>query len=325
MALRLNVGMLKETYTRFNADNAPRLAAALSYSTIFALAPVLIIVIAIAGNVIAATIGHGHGHAVVRDQILMAIQRSAGKEAADTVAQMVQVAFAKQSQSGITQIFGWIMLVVGAAGLFASLQGALNTVWHATPPKRTLWGQVRDRLASIGMLLVIGFLLLVTTAVNAGIAYVTTTLAHALPFAGAGVLLGIANIVVELVLVTVLFALIFKVLPDTDVAWRDVWTGSIATSVLFVLGQSLIGLYLGKAGIASGYGAAGSILVLLVWIYYSSMILLFGAELTRVFAEAHGSRAGEASSVADAAAGGAQTVAVPAAATAASDSPGAAA
>src|SRR5579875_3570987 len=291
MALHLDVGMLKQTYSQFNADKAPRLAAALSYSTIFAIAPVFIIVIAIAGNVIAATIGHGHGHAAVRDQLLLAIQRSAGKEAADTVRQMVQVAFAKQSQSGIAQIAGWVMLVVGAAGLFSSLQDALNTVWHADPPKRTLWGQVRNRLASIGMLVAIGFLLLVTTAVNAAVAYVTTTLAHALPFAGAGVLLGLANIVVELILVTVLFALIFKVLPDTDIAWHDVWTGSIATSVLFVIGQSLIGLYLGRAGIASGYGAAGSILVLLVWIYYSSMILLLGAEFTRVFAESHGSRA----------------------------------
>jgi len=292
MSLHLDAGMLKETYTRFNADKAPRLAASLSYSTIFALAPVLIIVIAIAGNIIAATVGHGHGHAAVRDQLLAAIQRSAGKEAADTVGQMVAIAFAKQSQSGIAQIVGWVMLVVGAAGLFASLQDALNTVWHADPPKRTIWGQVRDRLASIGMLIVIGFLLLVTTAVNAGISYVTTSLAHALPFAGAGVLLAIANIVVELVLVTLLFALMFKYLPDTDVDWRDVWTGAIGTSVLFVIGQSLIGLYLGKAGIASGYGAAGSILVLLVWIYYSSMIFLFGAELTRVFAESHGSRAG---------------------------------
>jgi membrane protein len=303
MALHLDAGMLKETYTRFNADKAPRLAAALSYSTIFAIAPVLIIVIAIAGNVIAVTYGHGHGHGAVRDQLLLAIQRSAGKEAADTVREMVQVAFAKHNQSGITQIIGWITLIAGAAGLFAALQDALNTVWHADPPKRTLWGQVRDRIASIGMLLAIGFLLLVTTAINAGITFVSTSVTHLLPFAGAGVLFAAVNIVVEIALVTLLFALMFKYLPDTHVAWHDVWTGSVATSVLFVIGQSLIGLYLSKAGIASGYGAAGSILVLLVWIYYSSMILLFGAELTRVFAESHGSRAGAPSAAT--AAGGA--------------------
>ncbi len=295
MALHLDAGMLKETYGRFNADKAPRLAAALSYSTIFALAPVMIIIIAIAGNVIAATVGHGHGHSVVREQLLIAIQRSAGKDAADTVRQMVDAAFAKRGQSGLMQIVGWITLLLGAGGLFAALQDALNTVWHAEPPKRPLWRQIRDRAASIGMLLAIGFLLLVTTALNAGITYVATSVTHQLPFAGAGWLLGLVNLVVELALVTLLFALMFKYLPDTDVAWHDVWTGALATSVLFVVGQLLIGLYIAKAGVASGYGAAGSILVLLVWIYYSSMILLFGAELTRVFAEAHGSRAGRAS------------------------------
>jgi len=155
---------------------------------------------------------------------------------------------------------------------------------------------VRDRAASIGMLLVIGFVLLVTTAVNAGITYVATSIAHVLPFAGAGMLFTIVNWVVEIALITLLFALMFKYLPDTDVAWHDVWTGALATSVLFVVGQSLIALYLGKAGTASAYGAAGSILVLLVWIYYSSMILLLGAEFTRVFSETHGSRAGAATS-----------------------------
>jgi membrane protein len=297
MALHVDVALLKETFAKFNADKAPRLASSLSFSTIFALAPVLIIVIAIAGNIIAATVGHGHGHGVVRDQLLIAIQRSAGKEAADTVRQMVDVAFAKQGQSGIAQIVGWVTLVLGAAGLFAALQDALNTVWEAQPPKRPLWGQVRDRLASIGMLLAIGFLLLVTTTLNAAIAYVTTSVAHVLPFAGAGVLLALVNWVVEIALITVLFALMFKYLPDTAVAWRDVWTGSFVTAVLFVVGQSLIAFYISKAGVASGYGAAGSILVLLIWIYYSSMILLFGAEFTHVFAKRRGSRAGTAEPV----------------------------
>jgi membrane protein len=292
MALHVDVGMLKDTYTRWNADKAPRLAAALSYTTIFAITPVLIIVIAIAGNVIAATIGHGHGHSAVRDQLLGAIRGSAGKEAADTVRVMVAASFDKPRQSLVAQVVGWITLLLGAAGLFAALQDALNTVWHVDPPKKPLWTAVRDRLASIGMLLAIGFLLLVTTALNALIAFVATYVSHVLPFPGAALVFTLINWIVSVAIVTLLFALMYKYLPDAKVEWRDVWTGALVTSVAFVIGQALIALYLGKAGVASAYGAAGSLLVLLLWVYYSSMILLFGAEFTRVYAERHGSRIG---------------------------------
>jgi membrane protein len=151
---------------------------------------------------------------------------------------------------------------------------------------------VRNRIASIGMLLVIGFLLLVTTAINAAIAYVSTYVAHALPFPGAGWVFGLVNVLISLVLIALLFALMFKYLPDTAIAWRDVWTGALVTAAAFVIGQTIIGFYLGRAGVASAYGAAGSLLVLLLWIYYSSMILLFGAEFTHVYAERRGSRAG---------------------------------
>ena len=292
MALHLDIGMIKETYTRFNADKAPRLAAALSFTTIFAIAPVLIIVIAIVGGIIAHTVGHGHGHSAVRDQLLGSIQASAGKGAADAVRLMVQTAFDKPRQSLIAQIVGWVTLVLGAAGLFAALQDALNTVWHVEPPKRGIWQTVRDRLASIGMLIAIGFLLLVTTALNAAIAYVATYVSHALPFPGAAIVFSVINWIVSVALITVLFAVMFKYLPDAKIEWRDVWTGALVTAVLFVIGQALIAFYLGKAGTASAYGAAGSLIVLLLWVNYSSMILLFGAEFTRVYAEKHGSRIG---------------------------------
>jgi membrane protein len=294
MTLRLDVGMLKQTYANFNADKAPRLAAALSYTTIFAIVPVFIIVIAIAGQIIASTVGHGHGHGVVRDQMLGAIQASAGKEAADTVRQMVAAGFDKPRQSVIAQIIGWITLLLGAAGLFAALQDALNTVWHVEPPKQGIWLMIRDRVASIGMLLAIGFLMLVTTALNAAIAFVSTYVSHALPFPGAGFVFALINWIVSIAVITLLFALMYKYLPDAKVEWRDVWTGSLVTAVAFVVGQALIALYLGKAGVASTYGAVGSLLVLLLWVYYSSMILLFGAEFTRVYAEKHGSRIGVA-------------------------------
>jgi membrane protein len=294
MKLKVDVGMLKETYTRFSADKAPRLAAAISFQTIFAIAPVIVIVIAIAGGIIAATVGHGHGHSLVRDQLIGSIRSSAGKEAADTVNAMVTAAFSKTQQSVLAQILAWIFLILGAAGLFAALQDALNTVWHVEPEKKGLWATVRDRVASMGMIAAIGFLLLVTTALNAAIAYVSAYVTRALPFPGAGFVFGLVNLVVSIALITLLFAVMFKYLPDAKIEWRDVWTGALFTSVLFVIGQALIAFYLGRAGVSSAYGAAGSLVILLLWVNYSSMILLLGAEFTRVYAETHGSRIGAA-------------------------------
>ena len=292
MALHVDVGMVKDTFARWNADKAPRLAAALSFTTIFAIAPLFIIVIAVAGYVLGVANGTGHGHGTVEDKMLAAIQGSAGKGAADMVRGMVSTAYNKPHQGLIASIIGWVTLLLGAAGLFAALQDALNTVWHVEPPKKKIWAAIRDRLASIGMLLAIGFLLLVTTALNAVIAYVSTYVSHALPFPGAGFVFGLINIIVSLGLITLLFGLMYKYLPDAKIEWRDVWTGALVTAVGFVIGQAAIAFYLGKAGVASAYGAAGSLLVLLLWVYYSSMILLFGAEFTRVYAEKHGSRIG---------------------------------
>ncbi len=291
MALKLDPSMLKETYARWNADKAPRLAAALSYSTVFAIAPLFIIVIAIAGSLLDLGNGHG-GHTAIESGLYGAVERSAGKAAAATVQQLVNAAFDKPRQSLIAQIAGWAALILGAAGVFAALQDALNTVWHVEPPKKPFITAIRDRVVSIGMLLAIGFLLLVSTAVNAAIAYIATYAAHALPFAGAALVFSAVNWIVSLAVIALLFALMFKYLPDAVVEWRDVWTGALVTAVLFVAGQTLIAFYLGKAGVASAYGAAGSLLVLLLWIFYSAMIVLFGAEFTRVYAERHGSRAG---------------------------------
>ena len=281
--------MIKETFARWNADKAPRLAAALAFTTIFALAPVLVIVIAIAGYAIG--VANGTGHSAIEDKLLLAIQGSAGPQAADVVHQMVAASLDKPRQSVVAQIAGWIALVLGAAGLFAALQDALNTIWHADPPKKGLWLAIRDRVASIGMLLAIGFLLLVTTAINAAIAYVSAYVAQALPFPGAAFAFAAVNWIVSVVLITLLFAMMFKYLPDVEIEWRDVWMGALVTAVAFVIGQVVIAFYLGWAGVASAYGAAGSLLAILLWVYYSSMILLFGAEFTRVYAERRGSKA----------------------------------
>lgn len=292
MKLHLDAGTLKEAFRRFNEDKVPRLAAALSYTTIFAIAPIFIVLIAIAGAALGLANG-GHGHHIVEDDLIGAVQRSAGKEAADTVRMMVTASF-KSGQPLLAAIIGWVTLILAAIGLFAALQDALNTVWHVEPPKRGIWLAVRERIASFGVLIAIGFLLVVTTAINTAIAFVSTHLVAVLPFPGAELLFTVVNWILSIAVITVLFALMYKVLPDTEVAWSDVWPGAMVTAVLFVIGQSLIALYLGRAGVGSAYGAAGSLLVLLVWIYYSSMTLLFGAEFTRVYAERHGSRIGGA-------------------------------
>jgi membrane protein len=165
-------------------------------------------------------------------------------------------------------------------------------VWDAQPPKRGIVLAIRDRIASFGMLLAIAFLLLVTSLVNAGIGIVSTRLVALLPFPGAGLLFTVVNWVVSIALIAMLFAVMYKYLPDVEIAWRDVRVGAVVTAVGFVAGQSLIALYLAHAGVASAYGAAGSLVVLLLWIYYSSLILLLGAEFTRAYAERHGSHAG---------------------------------
>jgi membrane protein len=288
MAARVDFALVRDTFNAWNQDKAPRLAAALSFSTIFSIAPLLIIVIAIAGTVLGLGGGLQHPHGNIEASLLEQIRAHVGAQAADTVRDLVAANFSKPHQGIIAQIIGWVTFVVGASGVFASLQDSLNTVWHVQPAKQSLWVTVRQRVASLGMVLVIGFLFLVTFAFSAALAFVSTYFAHALPFAGAGLVFSLANYVVSLALITVLFALIYKILPDAKIDWSDVWIGSGITAVLFVLGQALIGLYLAKSGTASAYGAAGSLLVLLLWIYYSAMTLFFGAEFTKVYAVRRG-------------------------------------
>jgi membrane protein len=278
----MNVDLLKRTWQAFNDDKATRLAAAIAYSTIFSLAPLFVILIAIVGNVLDV---HGSGgHTTAENALLSEIRKSAGPGAADTVRQLIEASFSKPRQGLIAQVFGWIAFALGASGLFASLQDALNAVWQVESAKGGWKQMIRDRVASFGMIIAVGFLLLVTFVANGAITFIGTHLLGQIPFAANPVLVSIVDQVVSIALVTVTFALIFKVLPDVDVAWRDVITGAALTAVLFVIGEALIGLYIAKAGIASAYGAAGSILVALLWIYYSAIILLLGAEFTKVYA-----------------------------------------
>ncbi len=277
----MNVAVLKATWTAFNEDKAQRLAAAIAYSTIFSIAPLFIVVIAIVGAVLDVGGAHG-GHRSALNALLGQVRQSAGDGTAATVKTLIEASFNKPKQGIIAQILGWIFFLLGASGLFAALQDALNAVWHVEATKGG-WRQIlRDRSASFGMILVVGFLLLVTFVANAAISFVSSHVLGGIPIIGSPVVASVLAQIVTLAIVTAIFALIFKVLPDVTIEWRDVWAGAAATAVLFIVGELLIGLYIAKAGVASAYGAAGSLLVALVWIYYSALILLLGAEFTKV-------------------------------------------
>ncbi len=280
MNIKTIFSVLKETFSEWNTDKASRLAAALSYYTIFSLAPLLIIVIAIAGAVF--------GEEAARGEIVGQIQGLVGKEGA----QFIQTAIenASQPKTGtIASIISVVVLLFGASGLFAQLQDALNTIWEVQPkPGRGLVGMIRDRFLSFSMVLGVGFLLLVSLVMSAALAAVVNYFGNIIP--GIGFLLQTANFILSFAITTLLFGLIYKVLPDVKIGWSDVWIGAIITSLLFSIGRFLLGMYLGNSGFGSTYGAAGSLVIILAWVYYAAQILFFGAEFTQVYARRFGSQ-----------------------------------
>jgi len=293
---RIDIALIRDTFNAWSEDKAPRMAAALSFSTVFSIAPLLIIVIAIAGTGLALSGGLDHPHGNVEAQLLDQIRARAGAQAADAVRDLVAANFSKPHQGIIAQIIGWVTFILGASGVFASLQDSLNTVWHVEPGKQSVrqsvWLTVRQRIASLGMVLVMGFLILLTFGIGAVLAVVSTYFIHVLPFPGAATVFTYVNYLVSMAVMTLVFACIYKILPDAKIDWSDVWIGSAITALLFVIGQALIGLYLAKSGTASAYGAAGSLLVLLLWIYYSALTLFFGAEFTKIYAQRRGKTIG---------------------------------
>ncbi len=276
------LGLVKEAFDDWNEDNAPRLGAALSYYTVFSITPLLLISIAVAALVLGPDAAAG--------RIVRQIDGLIGHQAAVAVQGLIENA-RKPGQGLLATLVGAATLVFGAAGAFNELRGALDVIWEV-PPRKTggLRAIVRERLASFGMVLVMGFLLLVSLVISAGLS--ASELHRAFP-GRAGVLQAV-NALVSTGVITAMFALIFKYLPDAHppVAWKDIWFGAFLTAVLFTLGKFAIGLYLGRSSLASAYGAAGSLVVLLVWVYYSAQILFFGAEVTQVYARRHGSRLG---------------------------------
>lgn len=265
-------------------DYASSMGAALAYYTMFSIAPLLLIVIAIAGFF--------YGEDAARGAIFAQLSGLIGADGAAAVQGLLK-SVNKPAETMFATVVGLITLLIGATTVFGELQDALNRIWRAPAlvDKGGLWGLLRRRVLAFGMILGIGFLLIVSLVMSAALAALGKWMGPA--FAGWDVLLQIVNFVIGFVIITVLFAMIYKIMPRVAIAWRDVWLGAVVTALLFSAGKFLIGLYIGKSSIASGFGAAGSLVVLLVWIYYSTQIFLLGAEFTWVYANLHGSRHGK--------------------------------
>jgi membrane protein len=267
--------LIKSTYTKWNEDHAPGLGAALSYYTLFSLAPLLMIVIAIAG--------FAFGQEAAQGQIMGQIQGLVGEESAKAIQSMIEAA--RKPASGIlAAVIATVMLLVGATGVFAQLQESLNIIWKVkAKPGAGIVKMLKDRFISLMAVLGTGFLLLISLVISAGISAIGATLEYILP--GPESLLQILNFFVSFAVVTLLCAMIYKLLPDTPIRWGDVWIGAGITSLLFTIGKFFIGLYLGKSNVGIAYGTAGSLVVILIWVYYASQIFLFGAEFTAVYAD----------------------------------------
>jgi membrane protein len=278
------INLIKKTFSEWSEDNVARLAAALAYYTVFSLPPLLVIIISLAGL-------FGQGQAA-QSQVMTQVQGVLGEEGRAFVEGMIQNA-SKPATGIVASVIGVITLVIGALGVFAELKNALNTIWEVKlkPTKGTFDSIKRlvfGRLISFAMLIVIGFLLLVSLVISASLAYFGQYLGDLLPISDLA--LQILNFVISFGLITVLFALIFKFLPDAEIAWRDVWLGAAMTSLLFTIGKFALGLYLGRSNVGTTFGAAGSLAILLIWIYYSAQIVFLGAEFTQVYANVYGSR-----------------------------------
>jgi membrane protein len=277
--------VLKQAVVAWNDDYAPSMGAALAYYTAFSLSPLLIIVIALAGL--------AFGQETARGQVVAELSGLVGIEGARAVQDLLANA-SKPASSLLASIIGIGTLIIGATSVFGELQLALDRIWRAPALQQPsgIIALIRSRVLSFGMVIAMGFLLLVSLLIGAGLSAIdhwsTSMIGQ-----GANVL-QVLNVTVSFAITVLLFATAYRILPRVKIAWSDVWVGALVTAMLFTLGKYLIGVYIGKAGVSSGFGAAGSLVVILVWVYYSAQIFLLGAEFTWVFAHRHGSKAGTA-------------------------------
>lgn len=274
--------LFAESFQAWSRHNAPRLGASLAFYSLLSLAPLLLIVVAIGGL--------AFGAKAAESQLVSQIGALAGPQGANAIQALLQGT--RNTAHGImATVFGLLTLFFGASGVLIELQDALNTIWDVPPVQtaglRSIVHMLRVRLLSFALVLAIGFLLIVSLAVNAGIAALGTLFNGVLPVSEAT--LNMANAALSFVTITALFGAIYKVVPDVRLAWRDVAVGAVVTSFLFTMGKFLLGLYLAKASFASTYGAAASVVILIVWVYYSGQIFFLGAELTKSFTDRYGS------------------------------------
>lgn len=276
--------LLKRTFKEWGEDKGTALAAALAYYTTFSLAPLLVLVIAIAGLF--------GGYEATQGLVMTQIEDLVGIEGREFVQSMIENA-AQPATGIIASLLGTATLFFGAIGAFNELQNALNTIWDVEPKPLDSWGSriksfLFDRLLSFSMLVGIGFLLLVSLIFNAGLSAIADFLRGIDLFSE--IMLQILNFIVSFGLITLLIAMIFKFIPDVEITWKSVWLGAAITALLFTVGKALIGLYLGQSDVGSSFGAAGSLALIMIWVYYSSQILLLGAEFTQVYSKRDGSK-----------------------------------
>ena len=268
---------LKETVEDYLEDGALSKGAAIAFYTILSIGPVLVICIAIAGLVF--------GQEAAQGAMVGQLKGLMGDQAAEAIQTMI--ASASNKKSGIwATVIGLVTLLITASGVFGEMQSSLNAIWKAQP-KGGVSGILKARAASLGLVATMGFLLLTSLVVSAGLHALGTYMSGVLP--GSELVLQILNFVISFAMVSALFAAIYKILPDRNLSWRDVVVGAVGTAFLFTVGKTLIGLYIGSSSVASSYGAAGALIIVLLWIYYSSQIFLLGAEFTKVWASHHGS------------------------------------
>ena len=270
------ISLLKESYAKWSEHKAPRLGASVAFYSILSFAPLLVLITA----VIALIFGESNAQGALVDEARQLI----GDRGAETVESLLKNA-QKPSSGFLASLIAFLTLLFGASGVFIELQDALNIMWEA--PEQAASGfftMVKQRLFSFGMVLSIGFLLLVSLVLSAGLAYLGKAFGEVLPMPG--FVLQLINFLVSFFVISLLFTLMFKYVPNAEVPWRDAMVGAVWTALLFTIGKLLLGLYLGKASVGSTYGAAGSLVAVVVWIYYSAQIFFFGAEFTHVYTEA---------------------------------------
>ncbi|GAB3696963.1 YihY/virulence factor BrkB family protein [Spirosoma flavus] len=271
--------MLKDAFNGFQDDRCLKLSAALAYYTVFSLAPLLVLIISLFSIFL--------GEEAIRGQIFSQINGLVGNEAAKQIQEMIK-SVELSGKTNTALVIGIVTLLIGASSLFIEIQDSINLIWRVKPkPKRGWVKLLKDRLLSSSLVVSLGFLLMVSLIINGIVAAMSDYLVRFIPGVGVYIIMAV-NFTISTAVIALLFAVIFKVLPDAKIAWKDVRWGAIFTALLFMLGQYLIGLYINTTGTSSAYGAAGSLIVILTWIYYTAAILYFGAEFTQAYANHFG-------------------------------------